>query len=417
MKLRTPSDVGAETLYVALGFPIGLAWFCVFVTLLATAIGLLPILVGLGVLVGTLRLAGLCAIWERHLVADLLGRTIEEPQRRASIDQTDQPALRLLALVADSSYWRELLFLLLRLFLGIGGFTLIVTLAALPIAALASIVLTVTGAEVLGVGWSGLRPIAGFALAGLAIALGPTIVWGYAHLQGLIAQYLLGPSTVTLTQRVTEAETRRDQSLTSAEAERQRIERDLHDGAQARLSTVALDLGRAKRKLEQGADPDEVAAVIDGAHADAKAAIVELRNLARGIHPAVLTDRGLDAALSEVVARSAVPVSLTIDLPARPSATTESAAYFAVSELLNNVNRHSSATRAWITIAGRGNTLLAEVGDDGVGGVDTGLGTGVAGLHQRIESIGGTLTIDSPLGSGTTATIELPMASGAEYAQ
>ncbi len=415
-RLRKATEVGPETLYVALGFPLGLAWFCVFVTLLATAMGLMPILVGLAVLVGTLRLAGGCASWERRLAADLLGWTIEPPERKPAV-ATNRLMLRLLDPIADGSYWRELVFLFLRFPLGLGGFILVVLLGSLPVAAVTAVIVFLTGTEVLGVSWSGLGTIGG-VLGTIAIfALGPTIVWAYAQLHGLIAHYLLGPSTTALTQRVTEAESRRDQSVTAAEAERQRIERDLHDGAQARLSTVAMDLGRAKRKLQQGADPEEVAAVIDSAHADAKAAIVELRNLARGIHPAVLTDRGLDAALSDVVARSTVPVSLTVDLPARPSATTESAAYFAVSELLNNINRHASARRAWITVAARGDTLLTDVGDDGVGGVDTGLGTGIAGLRQRIESLGGTLTIDSPLGSGTTATIELPMVSGVEHQQ
>ena len=323
-----------------------------------------------------------------------------------------------LAPVADGVYWRELVFLLLRFFLGIASLVLMTVVISLPVAGVVAAVLDLFGiAEPdIRIGplsvWSPLSPILWLAISAAVVVFGPTVVWAYAQLHGVIAHYLLGPSTATLFDRVTEAETRRDQSITAAEAERQRIERDLHDGAQARLSTVALDLGRARRKLRQGADPDEVAAVIDAAHADAKAAIVELRNLARGIHPAVLTDRGLDAALSEIIARSPTPVNLNLDLTHRPSATTESAAYFAVCELLNNVNRHSSASRAWVTGAVRGDTLLIEVGDDGVGGVEPGLGTGVSGLHHRIESLGGTLTVDSPLGDGTTATIELPMTTG-----
>ena len=413
VRLKSASEVAPEALYIALGFPIGLVWFCVFVTLLSLAMGLMPILIGLVVLVATLRLAGGCASWERRLAADLLGRSIDVPERKSPSPATrDRLIVRILDPIADGSYWRELVFLLLRMPLGIGGFVLLVMLGALPLTALAAVVVHLTGSEVLGVSWSGLRTVGGVALTVLIAILGPTVVWAYAHLQGLVAEYLVGPSAVTLSHRLTAAETRRDQSVSVAEAERRRIERDLHDGAQARLATVALDLGRAKRKLQQGADPEEVAIVIESARADAKPAIVELRNLARGIHPAVLTDRGLDAALSEVAARSQVPVSLHVELQSRPSAATESAAYFAVCELLNNINRHSSAEWAWVVAVGRNGALAVEVGDDGVGGVDTGLGTGVNGLRQRIESLGGTLTIDSPLGSGTTATIELPMTTG-----
>ncbi len=413
MRLRTPREVANEALYLAVGFPIGLFWFCLFITLMSLSIGLIPIMIGLLVMVGTLNLAGICAGFERRLIADLLGRSIETPERCSLFDNNPNRAnLRFLSPLTDGSYWRELLFLLLRFFLGLGSFVLLVLIVAMSIGAVVGAVNESLVPFGLGFQGGGPPTLLWLAAAVAAFAFGPTIIWAYAQFQGLIGHYLLGPSTATLSHRVTQAERRRNQSLSAAEAERQRIERDLHDGAQARLSTVALDLGRAKRKLQQGADADEVAAVIESAHADAKAAIVELRNLARGIHPAVLTDRGLDAALSEVISRSEIPITLSVNMARRPSATTESAAYFAVCELVTNLNRHSSARRGWITVSGQGDTLMIEVGDDGVGGVDVVLGTGVAGLHQRIESLGGFLSVDSPLGGGTTATIELPMTSG-----
>ena len=412
VRLLKPSEIANELVYLVVAFPLGLLWFCLFVTLLATTVGLMPILIGVFLLAATLRLAGACAGFERRLVADWLGRIIDGPERHTALTISGERRVwSMLAPIGDGSYWRELVYLLLRLFLGIGSLVLLMVLGTIPLAGVASVIEAMPGVSIGFQG--GAIPVVIWVAAGVvALALGPTILWAYAHLHGVIAHYLLGPSTASLTRRAEQAETSRDLSITAAEAERQRIERDLHDGAQARLSTVALDLGRAKRKLEQGADPEEVAAVIDHAHADAKAAIVELRNLARGIHPAVLTDRGLDAALSEVAARAQIPISLHIDLPLRPSAATESAAYFAVSELLNNVARHASARQAWVTVAGRGDIVTVEVGDDGVGGVDTALGTGVAGLQQRVESLGGTLSVDSPLGGGTTATIELPMTSG-----
>lgn len=198
-------------------------------------------------------------------------------------------------------------------------------------------------------------------------------------------------------------------SVTSAEAERQRIERDLHDGAQARLATVALDLGRAKRRIErEGGDP-ELTKIIDSAHYDAKEAIIELRNLARGIHPAVLTDRGLDAALSDAAARCTVPVHLDVHLMTRPAAHIESAAYFAVSELLTNITKHSQASQAWVTVRGNHQVLRIEVSDNGLGGADHSLGSGLLGLRDRITAIDGTFTVSSPLAGGTAAYIEVPL--------
>ena len=397
-------NVLPEILYVALGFPLGLLWFVIMVTMLSLSIGLMPILIGIVVLMLTLRVAGLMADVERRMLNGLLGRTIPPAERRAVTGRSEQvvPAWLTLPLL-DGSYWRELLFLFVRSVLGVGGFVLVVLFLTFPVGAALAIPMWIFGNL-------GLASVFFIMAGGLtAVLLGPTILWAYAQLHAVIGQYLLGPSNASLSRRVDQAETRHHQSVSVAELERQRIERDLHDGAQARLSTVALDLGRAKRKLQHGADPGEVADVIDQAHTDAKAAIVELRNLARGIHPAVLTDRGLDAALSEVVTRSTVPVHLSVELAARPSAVIESAAYFTVCELINNINNHSSATNAWVTVRGNAETLSIDVSDDGVGGVDTALGTGISGLQQRIESVDGTIEIDSPLGGGTSAAVELPL--------
>ena len=188
-KLITPAAAANEALYLAMGFPIGLTWFVLFVTLLSMAVGLMPILVGLAVLVGTLRLAGACASFERRLIGDLLDRTIEPPERCPALNAPDRPVLRLLGPITDGSYWRELLFLLLRLFLGIGAFVILVVLAALPVAAVLALIVNVTGSEILGVGWSVPRTIGGLVAAALIFVLGPTIVWAFAQLHGLIGHY------------------------------------------------------------------------------------------------------------------------------------------------------------------------------------------------------------------------------------
>jgi signal transduction histidine kinase len=170
-----------------------------------------------------------------------------------------------------------------------------------------------------------------------------------------------------------------------------------------------MDLGAARERLET--DPDEGKALVAQAHEEAKAALKEIRDLVRGIHPVILEDRGLDAALSAVVARSPIPVELDIDLDGRPPTSVESAAYFVVSEALANIARHAHATRAHVGIARTGDRLVVEVRDDGIGGADPAAGTGLAGLVERVTGMGGTMDLLSPRGGPTTLLVELPCAS------
>jgi signal transduction histidine kinase len=209
--------------------------------------------------------------------------------------------------------------------------------------------------------------------------------------------------------RVAELEESRAAAVDSAEAERRRIERDLHDGAQQRLVALAMDLGDARERLES--DPEGGRALVAEAHEEAKAALKEIRDLVRGIHPVILEDRGLDAALSAIVARSPVPVRLDIDVAERPPAAVESTAYFVVAEALTNVARHAEATGAVVTIARAGDRLVIEVRDDGRGGARPDLGTGLTGLHDRVTAHGGTMHVVSPPGGPTTLLVELPCGS------
>jgi signal transduction histidine kinase len=194
----------------------------------------------------------------------------------------------------------------------------------------------------------------------------------------------------------------------TAAADLRRIERDLHDGAQARLVNLAMGLGLAKEKLLEGQADETVAAMVDEAHGEVKLALQELRDLARGIHPAVLTDRGLDAALSSVASRCTVPVKVTADLPTRPAAAIEGIAYFTVSELLQNVSKHSGARAASVDVWRSDERLLIQVQDDGRGGAALDGGTGMAGLADRLGAVDGLFVVDSPPGGPTTITAELP---------
>ena len=183
-----------------------------------------------------------------------------------------------------------------------------------------------------------------------------------ATLHGAIIRALLGPSgTAVLQQRVEQLSESREASVDAAEAERRRIERDLHDGAQQRLVALAMDLGLAKERLERGDDDAATVALVGHAHDEAKRAITELRELVRGIHPAVLADRGLDAALSALAARCPVPVDLQVELPERPPAVIEATAYFVVGEALTNVAKHSKARSVRVRVTRRGPILAVEV--------------------------------------------------------
>jgi signal transduction histidine kinase len=252
-----------------------------------------------------------------------------------------------------------------------------------------------------------------FALAILGVVLLPAAALAMRHgapLRARMSAGLLAPTAAdALKERVTRLETTRSRVVDAADDERRRIERDLHDGAQQRLIALAMDLGMAREKFTS--DPEQARVLIDEAHDEAKRAIVELRDLARGIHPAVLTDRGLAAALASVASRSPVPVDLRVDLDERPPATIEGIAYFVVTEALANVAKHAEATTARVTIAQRGSRLVLEVSDNGAGGADPANGTGLAGLTDRVAAVDGWMHVTSPVGGPTTLTVELPCGS------
>jgi signal transduction histidine kinase len=208
--------------------------------------------------------------------------------------------------------------------------------------------------------------------------------------------------------RVRRAETRAG-AVDAQAAELHRIERDLHDGAQARLVALALDLGLAREKLET--DPDSARVLVESAHEEAKTAIKELRELVRGIHPSILSDRGLDAALTALAARCPVPVALSVRLHGRLPAAVEAAAYFVVNEALANVAKHSGATRCEVDVERANGSIAIEVSDDGRGGASSSLGTGIAGLERRLRSLDGRLVLKSPVGGPTTLRADIPCAS------
>jgi len=244
-------------------------------------------------------------------------------------------------------------------------------------------------------------------VGGIALlAAAPWLTAAVGTLDVAAARALLGPSRAEeLEHRVERLAETRAGVVDAADAERRRLERDLHDGTQQRLVSLAMRLGMARAGHPDAAQANQI---IAEAHEEAKAALLELRQLVRGLHPAVLEDRGLDAALSGVAARLPIPVRLTVDVPRRPSPTVEAVAYFVVSEGLTNIAKHAQASQAEVFVQRAGDRLHIIVSDDGVGGADPARGTGLAGLAKRAASVDGTFEIASPPGGPTLLTVDLP---------
>jgi signal transduction histidine kinase len=393
---------------------VGAITFSVVVALLATTVGLLITFV-----------LAVPVAWLLFVVATGLGRV--ERTRVASLLDVDlappYPPLppgswwsRLVQRVRTGGRWREIGYLLLLLPLGALTFCVAVvtwcgSLALIGLPFYAGSLPGGTakfwlfevspGASALG--------LAAVGVVGVAL-IAPWATTAMGALSGLTARHLLGARRrEALEARVEELDASRTAALDSAEAERRRIERDLHDGAQQRLVALGMDLGRAKEKLRT--DPDRALELITSAHEEAKEALAELRHLVRGFHPAILEDRGLDAALSSVVARCPVPVTLAVDVPRRPPAPIESTIYFIVTEALANVAKHSGATRASVAISRRADKLVVEIADNGVGGARTVPGSGLAGLADRVAAVDGRLQVVSPAGGPTSVFVEIPCAS------
>jgi len=402
------------TANLILGLVVGVVTFSVLVTLLATAFGLLLIFpLSVVCAVATLALSRGFGRFERFRYRCLLDLDIARPHPAIADDAW---WARFKSVVTSGSTWRELGHGLLQLPVGVVTyvFALVVWCVPLTLLTLPATVWLLPDDEVYV--WSGVA-VRGWAVAAPACLLGlvllplvPFAIRLVAALDGQFAALLLGPARAeVLDAKVAELTDSRSRVVDAVEVERQRIERDLHDGAQQRLVALAMDLGRAREKWDT--DPAGAQLLVEDAHREAKQALVELRDLARGIHPAVLTDRGLDAALSSVAARSPVPVKLEIDVARRPNPTIEGIAYFVVCETLANVAKHADANRAVVTVARRGDRLLVEITDDGHGGASASDGSGLAGLRDRVEGVDGWLHISSPVGGPTTIIVELPCAS------
>ncbi|MFD9481323.1 MULTISPECIES: sensor histidine kinase [Streptomyces] len=369
-----------EIAYLVSNLPLAIVGFVYAVVMVSTAGGLSVTAVGIPLLACGLYLSRQLGRLDRARARGLLGVRVDEPTPIPGPKRSGGFFPWLWTSIKDPVGWRTVLYQLLRLPWGVLTFTV-----------------ALTGLFVL---WPVL----------------PYLVRLMANVDRAMVRGLLSPSD-DLERRIAELESDRGVVVDTAAADLRRIERDLHDGAQARLVALAMGLGLAKEKLLE--DPEGAAAMVDEAHGEVKLALQELRDLARGIHPAVLTDRGLDAALSSVAARCVVPVKVAVDLPGdppgarsgtRPAEAIEGIAYFVVSELLQNVSKHAGpgARGATVEVWRAGARLMIRVSDDGRGGASPSGGSGLAGLAERLGAVDGVLVVDSPVGVGTVVTAELP---------
>src|ERR1700689_1865103 len=371
--------------------------------------GMLVLLVGLPVLGLTLRLTDWFGRGERARFALLLGVRIPAwpAGSRAGYRWGLVPRWRLFT---ERATWGEIGYALLRLpgsavtvTVSIGALALGRTMLTLPFH---NHYLPSGGAEI---GDTVLRgsAVTWVSAIGLAVVIAaPQLTRGLATADAALSRRLLGPPS-DLAARVSELEISRERVVDAAEGERRRIERDLHDGAQQRLVSLAMELGRAQAKFAD--DPEGARVLVDQAHAPAKEALTDLRNRGRGVPPPVLTERGLDAALSGLAALCPIPVDVHVDVPVRPRSAVEAGAYFMVGEGLTNVAKHSRASQAKVVVEGHGypGTLTVVVSDDGIGGADV-RRQGLSGRADRVSGVDGRLSVESPSGGPTIIAAELP---------
>lgn len=402
-----------STIHVLLDLPMGIATFTISIVLIAITAGL-----------AITAIFAIVSLW--LLMTFTRAFTWMERSRFRGILEVDIPPLprperqswwrRFLTDVRSGSMWRQVAYHLVLMFTGVVGFGIVaftwsvgILLSTLP---LHSWLLPTDPDEF---GWDLSAPWKPWTLLLTLVGFGvllaaPWVARAGAEIDVALARWLLGPSrNEELSERVEKLAESRAGVVDAADSERRRIERDLHDGTQQRLVSLAMNLGMARARMADAPAPAREA--IEKAHEEAKAALTELRDFVRGLHPAVLNDRGLDAALSGVAARAPIPVQLRVGVAQRPSPTIEAVAYFVVSEALANVAKHARASRAEVAVTRIGNTLRVVVADDGRGGASAEVGSGLRGLGQRVASVDGTLRIDSPQGGPTVIMVELPCES------
>ncbi|WP_122819450.1 sensor histidine kinase [Nocardioides pantholopis] len=338
--------------------------------LLVLGSALTVVWIGLPVLLVAVPACRLLANRHRRMAGEVLGTPIPDQYR-----PTDArgPVRRVLGWAADPMTWRDLVWLLWTTTFGL----------VLSLVVVLLLVLVVTG----GLWYFGTEPL--------------------MRARSIVDRWLLSTGhTELLEQRVQVLTETRAELVDHSAAELRRVERDLHDGAQARLVAVSMNLGLAESAL--ATDPEAARRLVAQARTSASTALGELRSVVRGIHPPVLADRGVAGAVAALALDMAVPVRVDAHLPGRPPAPVESAVYFAVAECLANIGKHAAARHAWVELRHVDGALRVLVGDDGRGGADPSAGSGMRGVMRRLAALDGTMMVSSPVGGPTLVTLEVP---------
>ncbi|MFF4831345.1 sensor histidine kinase [Streptomyces sp. NPDC001315] len=383
-------------------------------TLSVISIALIPVL-GLGLLTTPWALTRVRSFADRRRILAAKWCGIRIPSAYRPLPEGGKPWARTYAMLQDPATWRDLRWLLVDM---TAGYLTALMPAALVLYAVEGFALAAglwrVYADTTGdTYWYAFVPVSGQASALCAAALAAVfLVLGYFYTPRLLTTHfrltraVLAPSQGELAERVRIlTETRRDAVDTSA-AELRRIERDLHDGAQARLVAMGMDLGTIEMLLDK--DPEKARQLLTQARQSSADALAELRDLVRGIHPPVLAERGLGDAVRALALRMPLATEVTVELDGRADAPVESAAYFAVSELLTNAVKHANADRIWVDLHHTDGMLRITVTDNGRGGAAIGAGSGLAGVERRLGTFDGVLAVSSPAGGPTMVTMELP---------
>lgn len=405
-----------ESGYSISAFVLAVPAFILTITNLSLGIGLI-ILVG-GVLLLTLAayVARGFARLERARLRTMLGRPAATPRYLCPRDG-DSFWRRMLLPLRDPQSWLDVVWCLVSLVTGTLAFAVTVAWWAMALGGLTywlwqmwipyNPAENTTLAELIGLGEGrASESVLNFVIGVLALVTLPFAVRLVTVINAALASVLLS-SRAELQAEVTRVELGRESARRAEADSLRRLERDIHDGPQQRLVRLTMDLGRARRQLEQ--DPDRVGETLDAALLQARETVEELRSLSRGIAPPLLVDRGLEAAVAELLLRSPVPVESQVELSEDLPPHVETAVYFVVAEAMTNVAKHSGATRARVQISCPGDLVLVRVEDDGVGGAHSGKGLGLAGLQQRLAGVDGTLDVDSPPGGPTVLTARIPV--------
>lgn len=393
--------------FLILSGVLGILWFIVAVVGFTVGVSTLIVLIGVPILATTIAVFVWGANLERARVRTFLGINIPSPY--ADLPNDGGRIKRGWRRVRSPVVWRDIAYLLILFPVGL----IEMSIALAPLQFIIAPFVTLAGGDIQILLWN----VESFEESLFALFVGLVLLVPLsmlinllAMLHGEFAKRLLAPSIEEiLTERVEELTESRSAVMKAMYLERRRIERDLHDGAQQRLVSMAMDLGRARDRMESD-DTEGAKELLIQTHEESKVVLKELRDLVRGIHPAVLSDRGLDAAISAIAGRSTIPVGVEVDLPTRQPDEVEGTAYFVVVEALTNIAKHSHATEANVSISRNGSWLRIEISDNGLGGADPTRGTGLSGLKDRIQALDGRMRVESPAGGGTRVVVEIPCA-------